>query len=135
MLIKTNDRWKPVEAFINMWLKDDTLYCNNCGLPFHDIKDKSGKWEPCCENPELGTNWSITKRIIEENKELRKTRKNQYASTDKKDFRFKTRIPPKLYHDLTRYFEKEFKQKLFRDKKDATVFARKFPVFRVPDRL
>jgi len=43
MFIKTADKWEAISAFINTWLKDRALYCNNCGFPF----------VACCEKPRI----------------------------------------------------------------------------------
>lgn len=136
MLVKTTDKMEAVEAFMNTWLKDKTKYCNYCGLSFNPKDtDEQGKWVPCCEKPEIGTNWDVTKRIIDENKEIRKTRLNKFASNEKKNFRMKTRIPPKLYQDLKHYFEKQYNEKIFKDKKEMNRFARKFKVFTIPEKI
>lgn len=136
MFVKTTDKLTAMHAFMNTWLKDKTMYCNYCGLPYMPkMTDDQGKWVPCCESPEIGTNWDVTKIIIEENKEMRKTRNNEYASTKKKDFRMKSRIPPKLYQDMKAYFSKEYNEKIFSDKNEVNKFIRKFPVFCIPDRI
>jgi len=41
--IKTYDKWLAAKAFINFWLKDKTLYCNNCGSDYLI----------CCRHPQI----------------------------------------------------------------------------------
>ena len=133
MLIKTVDKWEAAHAFINTWLKDKRAYCNNCGMPY--FKEEKKEWEPCCENPDIGTNWDFTKRIIDDNKKIRQTRKNDYASNKKRNWRMGVRLPPALYMALKDYFEKGYNTKVFKDNADLHKFMKKFKVFCIPQRI
>jgi hypothetical protein len=131
MLIKTTDKWTAVQAFINTWLKDQTLYCNHCGMLF----DKN--FFPCCENPQVGSNIDHTMGLIKQNKEMSKMRLNEFASTKKKTMRWGVSIPPKLLHDLEKYLKSTSgdDEKLFNNNKELHQFMRRFPVFKIPEKV
>lgn len=119
-----------IRAFINTWLKDKSVYCNYCGLPFNP-KDQNehGQWNPCCENPQIGRNVDHTMGIIKQNRAIRETRKNDFAQTDSKAMRMGISLPPMLLKDLENYFKKNYDQKLFVDNKELHKFMREFPDF------
>jgi len=75
------------------------------------------------------------KGMIKENKMLRDTRKNVFASTDKKDLRLGVSLPPRLYHALTKYFSSLKEEKLFKDNKELHEFMREFPMFTIPEKI
>ena len=117
-----------IRAFINLWIKDPTWYCNSCGK-------KYGAEQPrppfvCCDEPQVGRNIDHTRGVIKQNETLRKTRKNVYGSNDKKDLRFGVSMPPALLSDLEKYFRKNYDEKLFNNKEEFHKFMREFPVFR-----
>lgn len=126
---KTNNKWKLAKAYINTWLKDKTKYCNNCNTTY------SKSTFPCCKNPQLGNNMFHTKAVIDQNKEIRQTRRNQYASDEGKNLRWGISLPPRLYGDLRKYFKNECNEKLFRDDKDVKNFMKNFPQFRIPKKM
>lgn len=130
MFVKTKDKWTLIKAFINTWLKDDTKYCNWCGQVYtkYDF--------PCCENPQLGTNFDHTQALIAQNKDTKKERKNKFASGEGKNMRYCLSLPPKLVKDLTLYLKNECDgEKLFNDKKDVHKFMKKFPMFCIPRKV
>ena len=129
MLIKTTDKWTAVEAFINTWLKDQTLYCNYCGELFDE------RFFPCCENPQVGRNIDHTMGLIRQNKEMKKIRDNEFASTKKKTLRWGISIPPKLLHDLEKYVKSNGDTKLFNNTREFHQFMRRFPAFRIPEKV
>lgn len=129
MLIKTKDKWVVVKAFITTWLKDQQLYCNYCGSFF----DKN--FFPCCENPQVGRNIDHTMGLIKQNKEMTKSRLNEFGSTKKKTLRWGVSIPPKLLHDLEKYLKTLGEKKLFNNNREFHQFMRKFPAFRIPDKV
>jgi len=129
MLIRTHDKWIAVQAFINVWLKDKTLYCNYCG----ELFDK--RFFPCCDNPQVGRNVDHTMGLIKQNREMNKIRLNEFASTKKKRLRWGASIPPKLFHDLEKYLKTLGEKKLFNDNKELHQFMRKFPAFKIPDKV
>jgi hypothetical protein len=123
MLVKTNNKWDAVRAFINTWLKDQTFYCNNCGENWNPLTF------PCCENPQIGRNIDHTKGVIKQNKMWRQTRKNKHASTDDKSIRWGISMPPRLLYDLERYFKTQYNEKLFNNNKELYKFMKEFPEF------
>jgi len=129
MLVKDGkNKWKVARDFVNLWLKDGTVYCNTCGSNYI-------KGVPCCDDPCVGRNIDITKAVIEQNKDLRATRKNDFASDKKKTIRFGVSLPPKLYSDLERFFQREWHEKLFNNPKEMRDFAREMPMFSIPKKI
>jgi hypothetical protein len=125
-IIVTEGKWKEVRDFINLWLKEPNLYCNYCGRDYD-------KYDPeiCCENPQIGSNFTICKALIEQNKQIKASRANSFASDDKKILRYSVSLPPRLLMDL----EKAFKvkgQKLFDNSEELHQFMKKFPQFCIP---
>lgn len=130
MLIKTNDKWDALHAFINTWLKDPTYYCNTCD---QDYKPHLGQ---CCDDPQIGTNYSITSAVVKQNKEMAKTRRNAFASNASNTMRWGISLPPRLYHSANRYFKQHgYKKGLFEDDADIKSFMRKFKAFRIAERV
>lgn len=129
MLIKTKNKWDASEAFINTWLKDQRKYCNHCGQDYDLL------FFPCCENPQVGRNIDHTRGLLKQNRELQKTRLNEYASTENKSIRWGLSLPPKLYMDLDRYFKKLYNEKLFEDNGEMRQFMKRFKNFSIPERV
>lgn len=130
MLVKTSDKWEALHAFINTWLKDPTLYCNICGS---DYKPHLGQ---CCSEPQIGTNLQVTKAVIAQNREHTKTRANPFASDKTKNLRWGISIPPRLYESANRYFKQHgYEKGLFSDDGDLKAFMRKFPYFRIAEKV
>ena len=129
MLVKTTNKWILARAFINTWLKDQTWYCNNCD------KDYSKFNYPCCENPQIGRNIDHTKGLFKENRMIKNTRKNEFASTKKKTLRWGVSLPPRLHFALDRYFRSLSDEKLFNNNKELHEFMRRFPEFTIPDKI
>lgn len=75
------------------------------------------------------------KAIIEENKEIRKTRANDFASNKDKTFRWGVRLPPDLYHTLNNYFKQHGEQGLLTDRYPVMKFAKNFKAFSIPERV
>ena len=126
--VQTSDKWVAAHAFINTWLKDPTLYCNNCGQDYlqcceapRPVLLKRAKIEDdketeqdiflhcnhcekdmflCCENPQIGNNKDHTYALVKQNKELSKESMNEYASNKTKTMRMGISIPPRLFRDL-----------------------------------
>jgi len=128
MLIKTNDKFEAIHAFINTWLKDKQIYCGNCDTDYNEATF------PCCEEPVLETNSGHTKAIIEAIKDLKKDQINEFASNKEKNFRSTVKIPKRLYWDLDKYLG-NYGYKLFDNEEDMLKFAKKFPQFSVPERI
>jgi hypothetical protein len=124
VFIKTDNREAAYRALINQGLKDKTKYCNYCGLPYHP------EVMPCCEDPQIGTNYDHTQAVIFLCKEIRETRKNKYGSTDDKSIRNLVSIPNWMYYILDNY-EKGLEDgcRLFKTQEDVRWFAKTFPAF------
>ena len=161
-MVQTTDKWTAVHAFINTWLADNTLYCNNCNDAYisccdaprpvllkrtkvegEDIQEEivlhckhcgAEIWQ-CCDNPQIGTNKDHTYALIRQNKEVTKDNLNQYGSTKDKSLRFGLSLPPRLYHDLNKYFKSMYQQSLFEEKKDLHTFMKRFPAFKIGERI
>ena len=128
MLIRTNNKEKAFRAVINTWLKDKTMYCNYCGATFIDNPN-------CCENPQIGRNIDHCMGIIKQNEIIRKTRLNDFSSTEDKSLRFGVSIPPSLYMLLDNFKTMNGKPKLFREDGELNWFMRKFPQFSTATRV
>jgi len=131
MLIKTKSREDAYRAIINTWLKDQTFYCNNCGKTFDKMKDSPF----CCEEPHIGKNIDHCKGIIDQNKEMSKSRKNKFASVDSKTFRWGLSLPINLFYTIDNWKKGQGKEGLFREKGEITWFMKKFPQFRIPKKV
>ena len=134
MLVTKGTREGAIHALINFWLKDPTLRCGWCGARYY--KDKP----PCCEQPYIGTNAAVMKQFYEDQKVIRETRKNSYASMKgrgtKNIMRWKLSFPPGLLRFLEVSFLRLYNEKLFTDKHNHTWFAKKFgKYFQVPEKL
>ena len=126
----TGNKWEAARNFINLWLTDQTVYCNNCGS---DFDANYWKYEPCCDNPQLGRNFDHTYGLFKQNKLRRESLKNLYGSTDGKDMRHCLSLPPRLLSSLEGFF-KGYGEKLFNNDKELQEFMNKFPQFRVPEK-
>jgi len=129
MLIKTGTKWKAARAFLNLWLKDKSLYCNWCGKTYNE------KEFPCCEQPQVGSNLDHTRGIIRQNQAFRNSRNNDTATTKDKSLRWGVSMPPALMTALEKYFMKEYNEKLFKNVEELHQFMREFPVFRIPKKV
>jgi len=121
-----------IKAFINLWIKDPTWYCNNCGSKYGE---KPKPPFSCCEEPQVGRNIDHTKGIISQNKVIRDTRANDFGSNKAKDVRWGVSLPPVLLSDLEKYFKTYYNEKLFENREEMHKFARAFPVFATCKRI
>jgi len=128
MLIRTNDKFLAARAILNTILKDKRLYCNWCGAAY-DPNDF-----PCCDNPQVGSHIDHLKGVIKQNKEIRKTRKNDFASLKNKSFRWAVSFPAGLWHEWERCFKNSQKEKLLKPG-ELTKFMKEFPQFCIPKRI
>ena len=124
MLIKIPNKEQAFRAVINVWLADKTKYCNNCG-----IKESDVSMTVCCEDPQIGTNFDVTKAIVVQNAYIRETRRNDFASTKDKSLRFGVSLPPALYTVLDNYKKMNNQVGLFQEDGEMVWFAKKFPMF------
>jgi len=134
MLVITTNKWDAVHAFINTWLKDPRWYCNNCGKNYGYGEIPKPPYT-CCDEPQVGRNIDHTKAVIKQNKEIQESRKNDFASDEKKTLRWGISLPPALLRELEKYFREQYQIKLFENKEELYQFMRKFPQFRVCRRV
>lgn len=125
----TNSKELAIRAFINEWAKDQTLYCNTCGNIYTPPPEGVPE-EPCCENTQIGTNMQVLYWLIQENKMIRETRANQYASNKDKTMRWGLSMPPRLMHDLEEYCINSLKEPFLDTPEEMLSFAKQFPQFR-----
>lgn len=119
MFVKTNDRMEVIHALINQWLRDNSVYCNNCDEEYVE-------GITCCENPQIGTNLSHMQALVIENEIIRDELKYDTGkSEDTGAMRMAFRIPPRLYHFIGNYF-KGYNEKFPRDNKELHQLMRKF---------
>ena len=128
MLVKNSDRAGAYRALLNTALKDKTIYCNNCGTNYN------AELQPCCDSPQIGTNAIFARAVVAQNKLIKETRRNQYACSKDKDWRFGISVPPFMF-DLFNRYEKTYNRKFINTKEDVAWFARNFPPFAVPERI
>lgn len=134
MIIRSTSKMDAIRAFINLWLKDPTWYCNSCGKKF----GIGGVPKPpfdCCEEPQVGRNMDHTRGVMKQNAEIRKSRSNDFASTPGKDMRWGISLPPVLMNDLERYFRNTYDEKLFENREELHKFMKEFPQFRTCTRV
>ena len=125
----TNSKEVAIRAFINEWIKDTTLFCNHCGSVY--VPPPEGvEEEPCCDNVQIGTNAQVLYWLIQENKMIRETRANQYASDKKKTMRWGMSMPPRLMHDIEEYCINTLKEPFLDTPQEMNDFMKAFPVFR-----
>lgn len=125
----TTSKETAIKAFLAEWVKDETQYCNYCGTvytkPAEGIPD-----DPCCETPHIGTNLLFLYLLIQENKLIRESRANKFASNADKTMRWGLSMTPRLLHDLEEYSINTLKEPLFKDQREMNDFMRTFPEFR-----
>lgn len=90
--------------------------------------------EKCCEDPQVGTNADHARAVAKQCREIRETRKNDYASTEGKDIRWGVQLPIWMYNALNNY-EQKHGRKLINGKDDINWLAREYPQFRIPKEI
>jgi len=121
-----------MHAVINKWLKDPSVYCNECSQPY---QPELGR---CCENPHIGRNWDFCELLISENKVISHSRLNEFGSNKDKNLRWSLRLPPRLYETLNNYMKQHgHKTGLFDPKKpsDLNKFMKRFPMFAIAKKV
>lgn len=106
---------------INTLLKDETIYCNECGSTYLGF--------PCCANPHLGKHVDFVQAIIRQNRDTLDTRLNDTGSTKDKSIRWGLSLPPRFLKDLETGFKTMYQEKIFKDSKEMHRFMREFPAF------
>lgn len=129
MLIKTPDKAKAFTAVINIWLKDKTIYCNECGKTYTSYVNECV--DPMCGGFQIGTNFDHCRGVIKQNKELAKTRLNDFGSNHDKNIRWGLSLPPSLFNVLDNFKKVHNQPGLFKEDGEIVWFMKKFPQFRV----
>ena len=125
----THCKETAIRDFIDKWVKEPTVYCNGCGTIYEEPPEGQ-KWTPCCENVLLGTNLMFLYWLIQENKMIRETRFNKYASNKDKTFRMKLSMTPRLMHDIEAYCVNTLHEPFLKDDQELNDFCRAFPQFK-----
>ena len=73
--------------------------------------------------------------LIQENKTLRESRRNQFASNEDKSMRWGISITPRLMHDLEEFSINTLKEPLWKDKNEMDDFMRSFKEFTVCEKV
>lgn len=132
MLLRTVDKFEAAEAWIKMWLKDNTKKCFNCNRPY-SIEEFVAN-QGCCDMPLIGTNAQMLAQHKKEVEHMKSTRKNEYASTDSKSMRVQLSIPTDLYIFLDTMFKKNYDEKLFNNESEKIAFMKRFKkIFTIPE--
>lgn len=121
----TQSKIQAIRAFINLWLSDNTIYCNSCGDIFNAEMWQHG---PCCENPQIGRNLDHAMYVMKIVKEKKRDSLNRYGSNKNMTMRSCVSLPARLLRDLETYF-RGYGEKLFNNDKEMQDFMRAFPQF------
>jgi hypothetical protein len=122
-------KYKAIRDYINQWLLDPTLYCNNCGFPYF-IGEKT-----CCDNPQVGKNIQHCQALFLQIAAQRKTNLNEYGSNKDKSLRMGVSLPPDLMTKLENFCQEKLGEKLFVNQKDFRGFMKAFPMFCTAERI
>ena len=118
-------KYAELRKVINLWLQDQTVYCNNCGMPFYGIS--------CCENPQIGKNFDHCWAVVIQNKARRVG--SGLGSNKTKTMRLGLSMPDSLLIHLDKYCKEKLGQKLFVNQKDFRGFCRAFPQFQIMEKI
>lgn len=129
MLIKVNNKEEAFRSVINMWLSDKRSYCNVCGK-----SNDSEKPSICCENPQVGTNRDHCYALIKQNKEIIKSRLNDFSSNQSNTMRWGLSLPPTLYQFLKKYCDMH-NHNFLKSSEELNWFMKKFPMFKTCNRI
>lgn len=122
-------KYKEIRAFINNWLLDQTVYCNNCGFPYF-IGEKE-----CCDSPQIGKNIHHFQALMLQISAEKKTNLNAYGSNASKTMRIGVSLPPDLMTKLEQFCKEKWGEKLFVNQKDLHGFMKAFPMFTTCERI
>lgn len=121
-----------INAFLNLWIKDPTLYCGNCGMVA--IPEMLAV-ESCCDRPQIGRNVDHLRGSLKQNQLSKKElNDNIYGSNKDNTLRHAVSMPVKLYQDLEQYF-KQHGEKLFNNNKELHEFMHKFPQLTIAEEV
>ena len=109
-------------------MRDPTIYCNCCGNEY--VKELM----PCCDDPQIGTNKTLLKMMIEENNHIRAGLADEYAANQSFNMRWGIRILPRLLNEMEKYF-RQYGEKVFNNDKELTQFMKDYPYFCIPKKV
>ena len=124
-------KFKAIRALINTWLKDQRVYCNNCGMVA--IPELLAR-ESCCEDPQLGRNIEHYVGCTKQNKIRKESQLKATGATENNQFRYAVSMPPQLVTFLEDHFAK-YNEKLFNNPKELHGFMKEFPMFAVCEKV
>jgi len=132
--VRSTNKMDAIKAYLNTWLKDETMYCNYCGVDYmpHIVDTGEGTYNQlCCENPQIGRNIDHTKGLIKQNQELTKNLDKETGAMKNGAMRIGLSLPPRLYTDLKKYFE-GYDEKFLDTPQELHAFMREFKQFTIP---
>ena len=118
-------KYAELRKFINQWLREQHVYCNNCGLPFFGAV--------CCEHPEIGKNIDHCWAVICQNKARRHG--SGTAANLSNTMRLGLSIPESLLKALEKFSREKLGEKLFVNQEDMRGFMKAFPQFVIAERI
>jgi len=129
-------KMKVIRGFINMWLKDETLYCNTCGTKYTGVR---GKWvcdSKRCEEPQIGRNMDHAFGIMKQNKMMKdEVMGSETGASNEGAFRYAVSMPVSLLKDLEALFSSQYQEELFDNVYTLRRFMREFPQFSMARRV
>jgi hypothetical protein len=122
-------KYVEIRKFINHWLVDPLVYCNNCGFPYFPGRPA------CCNDPIIGKNIQHCQALMAQNRAIIKTNLNQFGSNESKTLRHGASLPPDLIKKLEQFCQETMGEKLFVNQKDFRGFCKAFPMFTVMEKI
>lgn len=122
-------KYSEIRKFINAWLLDPALYCNNCGFPYFPGS------KPCCDKPQIGKNIQHCQALFLQIAAQKKTNLNEFGANSGKTLRHGVSLPPDLMAKLEKFCKEKFGEKLFTNKNDFRGFMKAFPMFCTCERI
>lgn len=118
-VIKARDKWDAAYDLLNLLLKDNEKYCNMCGATW--------KNKPCCESPQIGTNYEHLQAVVKQNKTKIQINENACGTNKSNTMRSAISMPPVLYQEWCKAFETLYGEKLFKTPSDLHTCMKRMP--------
>lgn len=129
VLLQKGSREDAIHALINVWLKDPSRRCGNCGEDY-----MPGGY--CCDQPFIATNSQILQQFSRELHIRREDQLNKYGSNKEKNLRVVVSLPVALHAFLEQAMKSQYGEKLFTKEYPPSWFAKKFyKYFAVPQEV
>lgn len=125
-IISEDFKLKKAREFINLYLKDPTLFCKCCGAKYDGTV--------CCEDPYIVDNMRDVMDYISANKETKSKLLNKFGSTKNKHMRFSIRMPKQLMRALQNMF-RQYNEDFLVEVDEAEKFMREFPQFSIAESI